>query len=219
MLQARLSCPYCNNLAGLALTMVLEFQTVKQNPLSDRFPARGVRAVLPSGVCARTQTTTARVGRCTSATKWRMRRSPRGGKDDDAGRSCNEVPLNEQARRNVTSFTLSRLAEGRNCSQHRHGCANMAELDSLLSCRGDRTTTAILEFRRPGGHDNPYLGGIFDRPTSLPEMTEAADQSAGDLLCRFVDDDGRRFVRGVLVALAGGISLWGLFALCIWSFW
>jgi hypothetical protein len=81
--------------------------------------------------------------------------------------------------------------------------------------------TVILDFRRPWGHENPYLDGIFRRTTSLLETAsedEAADRCVG-VSRRFIDDDPRRFARGLAIALASGVSLWGVVALCVWFLW
>jgi len=50
MLQARLRCPYCNNLADFALTMTLEFQTVINGPAAAWTQMRQLsdRAIAPA---------------------------------------------------------------------------------------------------------------------------------------------------------------------------
>jgi hypothetical protein len=81
--------------------------------------------------------------------------------------------------------------------------------------------TLILDFRRPWGRENPYLGGIFRHTTSLLERAsedEAADRSVG-VSRRFIDDDPCCFARGLTIALAGGVSLWGVVARCVWFLW
>jgi hypothetical protein len=70
----------------------------------------------------------------------------------------------------------------------------------------------ISDLRRLRGRETP----IFRGPPPLPE-DEA--ESARDLSRRAADDDPRPFARGVVVALAGGITLWGLIAACIWFLW